>query len=189
MSAEILDGSGRFVLLNKPAAYPFKDIVTGVPEGPVFDLSVDFDGFDGVGYLKAEHVIEMAHTLGMSTKEETDSLRARINELEVENSLIPNNVEGLINGIGNLVTEWGRGVLASAPNSLDIQLPLDFQSTDNDDRQGKGEESADAEESSPDESGKSESIGESPFKNSKPSVNKRSNKLSAGSADGFGFDS
>lgn len=189
MSAVILNGGGRFVLLDKPAAFPFKDIVTGTPEGPVFDLSVDFEGFDGVGYIKAEHVIEMAHTLGMSTKEETDSLHARIAELEEANSLIPDNVEELTNGISDLVAKWSIGVVTTDAAATYLGISLDSKESNPDDRPGKTEESGDPgkPESSPEGSSGTPDI--SAVKAKHPSVGKGSNKFSAGPTDGFGFDS
>ena len=189
MSAEILDGRGRFILLDKPAAYPFKEMVTGTPEGPVFDLSVDFDGFDGVGYIKAEHVIEMAHTLGMSTKEETNSLRAKIAELEEANSRIPKNVEGLINGIGNLVTEWGRGVIDDAAIDPDSGIQDDGETPDSDNSAGKVSESGNSGKSESSSSGASSTADKPAVKNSKSSSDKGPNSFSAGPIDGFGFDS
>jgi len=188
LSAEILDGSGRFVLLSTPAAFPFKDMVTGTPEGPVFDLSVDFDGYDGVGYLKAEHVIEMAHVLGMSTKEETLEMRARISELEVANKAVPTNVKRLLDGIDNLVAEFNSGIPTADDIASDLGLSGNSQASNDDNRQGTSEESGKSGESdgTPD-SDKADGTDKPAIKNSKPAIDKGPNKFSAGPIDGFGF--
>lgn len=66
--------SSRFLLWEKPVAYPFYDLLNRSSEGPVFDLSVELNSYDGSVYLKAEHVIEMARHLGMATVEEVADL-------------------------------------------------------------------------------------------------------------------
>lgn len=100
----VINSEGRFILVEKPLAYPYVDIVTNTAEGPLFDLSVDLDMFEGVPYVKAAHVEEMAKTLGMSTKEEVDALNERIRELEEENTRLPEASEELVNGINDLVS-------------------------------------------------------------------------------------
>ena len=180
MSAEILDGSGRFVLLSKPAAHPFSDIVTGTPEGPVFDLSVDLEYYTGVAYVKAEHVIEMAQTLGMATTEEVKEMREHIAALEARENQLPAHVESLINGINNCVVNF-----RNFPDLVGISAPvylLDHPETDD---SGKGTGTGESGE----DSGKLEAGGtdSANVKDNKPAVSKGSAKFSASTDDGFGF--
>lgn len=186
MSATILNGSGRFVLLDKPAAHPFSDIVTGTPEGPVFDLSVDLEYYTGVAYVKAEHVIEMARTLGMATIEEVTEMREHIATLEARENQLPAHVESLINGINDCVVNF-RNFPALVGIDTPVYLRDPFEGTED----GKGDsagESTNAVGDKPAESGSDNNeIPDSPFKDDKPSNNKRSAKLSASSDDGFGF--
>jgi hypothetical protein len=185
LSASILNGSGRFILLDKPAAFPFKDMVTGTPEGPVFDLSVDFDRYDGVGYIKAEHVIEMAHVLGMSTKEETEEMRARISQLEREADSLPENVERLINGIDECISNWRNSSSPVDDPRLNLGIPSDSEESNADNRQGTSEESGNSDKS---DEGKADGANSAPIKAGNSPVSKRSDKLSASPIDGFGFD-
>lgn len=186
MSASILNGSGRFVLLDKPAAHPFSDIVTGTPEGPVFDLSVDLEYYTGVAYVKAEHVVEMARTLGMATIEEVKEMRAHIATLEARENQLPAHVESLINGINDSVTNF-----RNFPALVGIDSPVYLRDPFEGNAEEQGESSGESTDDSgdkPAESGSDDSeIPESPFKDNKPSSNKRSAKLSTSSDDGFGF--
>lgn len=158
----ILDGKGRFVLHDKPAAFPFTDIVTGVGEGPVFDLSVDLEFYSGVPYLKAEHVEEMAKTLGMEYKVEAEPSSAE-----------DIYVERLINGINDAIRDYH-----SVPALLGIDVPVYLSDPE---PESPKPDSAD--------SGKSAAVGNnSPAgKSDKPAIDKRSDKLSAGPNDGFDF--
>jgi hypothetical protein len=176
----ILDGKGRFVLHDKPAAYPFTDIVTTTGEGPVFDLSVDLEFYSGVAYVKAEHVEEMAHTLGMVTKVEADELRAKIIKLEEEKNTLPVHVERLIHGINASLVSY-----ADSHSSVPITVPVYLQDIDPGTEDGKGNEP----EPDSADSIKSVTIG-----SDKPSgkdgviaVGKGSPKLSGSTGDGFNF--
>jgi hypothetical protein len=187
VSAVILNGDGRFILLNKPAAFPFKDMVTGTPEGPVFDLSVDFDGFDGVGYIKAEHVIEMARTLGMATTDEVIEMRARIAELEAREHELPAHVERLLNGINDSVVNF-RNFPALVGIDAPVYLLDSFEGNEGEQGESSAESGIDTSDQSAESGSDDGEIPESPFKDNKPSSNKRSAKLSASSDDGFGFN-
>ena len=110
----VINSEGRFILVEKPLAYPYVDIVTKTAEGPLFDLSVDLDMFEGVPYVKAAHVEEMAKTLGMSTKEEVDALNERIRVLEEETTRLPEASEELVNGINDLVAIYHSGIKSAS---------------------------------------------------------------------------
>jgi hypothetical protein len=174
--------------MSEPAAFPFKDGINGTPEGPVFDL-VDCEGFDGVFYLKAEHVIEMAHVLGMSTKEETEEMRATISRLEEEAKTLPENVEALIHGLDALVSNWSSRTSPTDNDDSDSDISTNSEVPDESNRQGTTEESGDAGKSDGINSDKSAVGTDSPAVKAKhPSVSKRPDKFSAGPIDGFGFD-
>ena len=176
----ILDGKGRFVLLEKPAAYPFTDIVTTTGEGPVFDLSVDLEFFNGVVYVKAEHVEEMAHTLGMVTKAEADELRAQIIKLEEEKNALPVHVERLLHGINASLVSY-----ADSHSAVPITVPVYLQDIDPGAEDGKGNES----EPDSADSGKSDANGsDKPAgKDSKPALGKGSPQLPGSTGNGFNF--
>jgi hypothetical protein len=180
LSATILNGDGRFVLLSEPAAHPFSDIVTGTPEGPVFDLSVDLEYYTGVAYVKAEHVIEMAKTLGMSTIEETKEMREHIATLEARENQLPAHVESLINGINNSVINF-----RNFPDLVGISAPVYL--LDHPEKDDSGEGTGEGEPT--EDSGKLEASGtdSANVKDNKPAVSKGSSKLPASTDDGFGF--
>lgn len=104
--------SGRFTLLEKPNAYPFADLVNNTPEGPVFDLGIDLEMRDGVVYIKAEHVQEMAEQLGMLSEEEADALRNENASLKAIADTIPEKIERFKNGIDALVRSYHDDLLA-----------------------------------------------------------------------------
>lgn len=189
----IINGEGRFVLLSEPVAFPFTDVVSGTPEGPVFDLSVDLEYFNGVVYVKAEHVEEMAKTLGMITKGEADEMRATFEKQE-----LPAHVESFINGIASSYTAYSEHspvVPVSAPVYL-------LDSYEEQGKDGAGESNSSVESAEginetseqlsgtiPEAIGELEADGPSKpaGKVSKPSIDKGPAKLSAGSNDGFNF--
>lgn len=176
----ILDGRGRFVLHDKPAAYPFTDIVTTTGEGPVFDLSVDLEFYSGVAYVKAEHVEEMGTTLGMLSKVEADKLRARIAHLEEVQDTLPAHVESLLHGINDSILSY-----ADARTAVGISVPVYLQDIDPGAESGEGAESEksgmDSSEPEPDSADKPAG------KNSSNAVGKGSDELSGDSGNGFNF--
>lgn len=185
----ILNGDGRFILLDKPASFPHTEVITRTSEGPVFDLSVDLEYFNGVVYVKAEHVIEMANVLGMSTKEETEEMRATISRLEQENKTVPDNVKALLDGIDNVVSNWTSGIVSPTVALSNLGIQIDSKASDSDDRQGTSEESAGSNKSDGIDSDKpADGPNKAVIKAGHPSVGKGPNKFSAGPANGFGFD-
>lgn len=88
----------RFTLHEKANLYPFRDILWGRTDGPFIDLKVDYPDpanhyADGTAFLRTEDVVEMAHCLGMSTREETEALKAEIQQLKAQVAKIPTLVE------------------------------------------------------------------------------------------------
>ena len=177
----------RFVLMEKPLVYPQADMVTNAPEGPVFDLNVDLDNLYGVAYLKVEHVEEMAHTLGMLTKEDADKLLQRINDLEEENAALPEHVEELVNGIADLVSSYRNGPPASGSDGISVPVYLADKDL-SEDADADSSKSADA---SGDNSGEpdelDELIGNTSGQVSKSAKLKGPNNVPADSSDEFGF--
>lgn len=74
--------SSRFLIRDKPIAYPYYDLCLQDSQGPVFDLNVEMDSYDGSVYLRTDHVVEMGRTLGMATKEEVAEYQRTITELQ-----------------------------------------------------------------------------------------------------------
>lgn len=183
----ILDGSGRFVLHSKPPAFPFIDVVTGAPEGPVFDLSVDLDYYNGVVYVKAEHVEEMARTLGMEYKKEADPVSAETN----------NEVESLINGIDDILRAYRPApvpvvsapvyLLDSYKESGEVGGTESVQPEGTDSESGKGEIELPRIVSDDSEQLKADGPSKPAEQISKPALNKGPAKLSAGSGNGLEF--
>lgn len=183
----IIDNSSRFLLVETPLAYPNKDIILGAPEGPVFDLSVDLDDQFGVGYLRVEHVKEMAKVLGMLSKEEADILRARNKELEDEAQKLPEGVKELVDGIAGLVSAYRSGGLATGTDGISVPVYLaDKESLEESD--AESDESAD---SSGDNSSESDELDELLGGNAGQSNDSAElegpDKLPADSSDEFGF--
>lgn len=179
----ILDNSSRFLLVDKPLTFPFFDIVNQTPEGPLFDLGVDLEYFNGVVYVKVEHIEEMARVLGMLSKDDATVLNERIKELEAENEKLPNEVEELVNGIAGLVSRYRTGGTAgiSVPPYLrDIE--------DATEPAGNSESESRIPEGSVDEL--DEILGKSDETNGQAdndSGRKGSNRVSASSGNEFGF--
>lgn len=99
--------SARFLLWEKPLAYPFYDIITrDTNPGKVFDLNIELSSYDGSVYLKPEHVIEMARTLGMLTVEEAEKLRQENKELRRQINKLPVAQEELKNGLDDLTARF-----------------------------------------------------------------------------------
>lgn len=111
--------SSRFLIVDKCHAYPYFDLHNQDPAGPVFDLGVDMDSYDGSVYLRPEYVIDMARTLGMATVEEVAEMRARIASLESQVNKLPSAQEELKNGIDNLIGEFYTRL-----NSVDSEPPV-----------------------------------------------------------------
>lgn len=99
--------SARFLLWEKPLAYPFYDIITrDTAPGKVFDLNIELSSYDGSVYLKPEHVVEMARTLGMMTAEEANKLREENKDLRRQINKLPVAQEELKNGLDDLTARF-----------------------------------------------------------------------------------
>jgi hypothetical protein len=99
--------SSRFLLWDRPLAYPKFDLIDrDTDPGEVFDLSVELDNYDGSVYLKTRHIIEMARSLGMMTKDEADKLRADNAELRRQINKLPVVQEELKSGLDDLVAKF-----------------------------------------------------------------------------------
>lgn len=178
----ILDNSTRFLLLDKPITFPNYDIHSKSQEGPVFDLGVDLEYFNGVVYVKAEHIETMARVLGMATKDEVETLNARIRDLEAENAKLPNGVEELVNGISDLVSNYRADTGISVPPYLVDPEP------DKDAGEESGNESQPDSDDSSESAGNDSGSGEPTGQSNRTSGNKRSPKFSASPDNEFSFD-
>lgn len=131
--------SSRFLLWDRPLAYPKFDIITrDTDPGPVFDLGVELDSYDGSLYIKPEHIVEMARTLGMMTKHDADKLREENKELRRQINKLPVVQEELKDGLDNLVAKFFASL-----NSVDPEPDSNSSDATPDDR-----ESAEAESTS-----------------------------------------
>ncbi|SRR6266498_1131164 len=112
--------SSRFLLWDRPNAYPKYDLIDRDPDpGQVFDLGVNLDDYDGQVYLKPRHVIEMARTLGMATMSEVAELRAIIDDLRRQVNRLPLEQEKLKSGIDDLVTSFYSGLHTDSSTESD----------------------------------------------------------------------
>ena len=98
--------SARFLLWDQPHAYPQYDIINRDTAGPVFDLGVDLDDYNGSIYIRSEHIIEMARDLGMATTDEVEALKATIKSLRDQIEVLPMAQEELKDGIDSLVRNF-----------------------------------------------------------------------------------
>lgn len=128
--------SSRFLLWDRPLAYPKFDLINrDTSPGPVFDLAVELDSYDGSVYIKPEHIIEMARTLGMLTKEEADKIRAENTELRRQINKLPVAQEELKRGLDDLTASFFASL-----NTLDSE-PVD--SSDNESQDDRESEESD----------------------------------------------
>lgn len=111
--------SSRFLIREKPVAYPYYDLIHQDSQGPVFDLNVQMDSYDGSVYLRTDHVIEMGRTLGMATAEEVQDLRNTIDDLRRQINSLPLAQEELKSGIDNLVAKFYATINTVPSESVD----------------------------------------------------------------------
>lgn len=98
--------SSRFLIRERCVAYPYFDIHNQDSQGPVFDLGVDLDSYDGTVYVRPEYVIDMARTLGMATVDEVATMRATIASLESKINKLPKAQEELKSGLDAVVASF-----------------------------------------------------------------------------------
>lgn len=98
--------SSRFLIRERPTAYPHYDLILQDSQGPVFDLNVDCDSYDGHVYIRFEHIEEMARTLGMVTKEDAEALNQKIAELSEKIERLPKAQEELKSGLDDLTARF-----------------------------------------------------------------------------------
>lgn len=120
--------SSRFLLWDKPMSYPKFDLVTrDTNPGPVFDLSVELESYDGSVYVKAEHIIEMARSLGMYTVQEAEQLQKENAELRRQINKLPKVQEELKNGLDDLTARFfaSLNTIDSEPDDSDSDTAQD----------------------------------------------------------------
>lgn len=99
--------SSRFLVWPKPLAHPKFDLITrDTNPGPVFDLAVELDSYDGSVYIKVEHIVEMARSVGMLTVDEAAKLRAENKELRRQINKLPKAQEELKDGLDDLTAKF-----------------------------------------------------------------------------------
>lgn len=119
--------SSRFLVRERPIGYPFYDLILQDSAGPVFDMNVEMDGYDGRVYLRFEHVEEMARTMGMATKEEVEALNNTIADLRRQINNLPKAQEELKSGIDDLVGRFYSTINTVLPEpALDNQDASDL---------------------------------------------------------------
>ena len=111
----------RYTLHEKANLFPFKDLIWQKTDGPFIDLKIDFPDptnfyADGTAFLRVEDVVEMAHVLGMATREEVEKLKQENEELKAKLLQLPTKVESFKNDLSRTTTEF----LAT----LDSTVPL-----------------------------------------------------------------
>lgn len=119
----------RFMRWERPIAYPFFDIAlrdTGAV--PVFDMGVDLHDYNGSVYIREDHIIEMARSIGMATVEDVAEMRAYIAKLEAQINKLPTAQEELKVGLANLVSKFHSDLLAD-----DSEPPVGNKEPESDD--------------------------------------------------------
>lgn len=120
--------SSRYLLWDKPLAAPFFDIIhRDTSPGPVFDLAIELDSYDGSVYIQTRDIVEMGRTLGMLTKEEADSLRKENAELRRQINKLPLAQEELKSGLDDLTARFfaNLSTLDSKPDGNSVPEPQD----------------------------------------------------------------
>lgn len=108
----------RFTLHEKAGLFPFKDLIWNKTDGPFVDLKVDFPDpanhyADGTAYLRVEDVIEIAHCLGMATREEIEALKKENAELKAKLLQLPTKVESFKNELSGVTSNFLSSLAAS----------------------------------------------------------------------------
>lgn len=118
--------SSRFLVREAPIAFPRYDLINQDTRGPVFDLGVDMDSYDGSVYIHVDHIIEMGRSLGMATTEQVQFLLDTIAGLEAKINKLPDAQEDLKNGLDSLVGEfWTRINTVDPEPSVDSEIPAE----------------------------------------------------------------
>jgi len=76
-------------------ASPFYDLIHQDSRGPVFDLAVTLESYDGSVYIHQDDIIEMARTLGMATTDEVAQMMQEIQHLKSRVNRLPKAEEEL----------------------------------------------------------------------------------------------
>lgn len=111
--------SSRFLLWEKPHAYPEYDLIHRDTAGPVFDLAVQLEAYDGSVYIHQDDIIEMARTIGMATAEEVENMQAVIDQLRAQISRLPKAEEALRNGLDSAVTKFYSDLHSESDDVVD----------------------------------------------------------------------
>lgn len=110
---------GRFPFLDRPINIPGLDIINKSPDGPVFDLSVDTDNLPwGTAYIRAEHVADMAKSLGMKSLEDWEELVKENIALREQVNALPHIVRKFSNGLDRLLSDFNADL--SEPASVPV---------------------------------------------------------------------
>lgn len=137
---------GRFQLHEKPINLPGLDIINKSPDGPVFDLSVDTDNLPwGTAYIRAEHVMDMAKSLGMKSLEDWNALVKENIALREQVEALPNAVRKLSNGLDSLLSDFNSGL--SEPTN--VPLPAVAEESEEPALNDAGSEQTDGQSNSP----------------------------------------
>lgn len=157
---------GRFPLVERPINLPGLDMIQKSPDGPVFDLCVDTDNLPwGTAYIKAEHVMDMAKSLGMKTLEEWQALAEENAALKKQVDRLPEVVRDFSDRFDGLLVGFHADLLSTS----DIPVPSVAE---------------EPKESAPDDAGSEQADGQS----LSVALNKGPDKLSGPSSDEpFGF--
>ncbi len=125
--------SSRFLLWEKPSAIPYFDVIHQDTRGPVFDLGIHLDSYDGSVYIHQDDIIEMARTLGMATADEVSNMEIVIDELRRQVNKLPQAEEALRNGLDSAVSQFYRDLHTDESDVVDSPKepePDDLFSTD-----------------------------------------------------------
>jgi len=108
--------SSRFLLWEQPFASPFYDLIHMDNRGPVFDLGVVLNSYDGSVYIHQDDIIEMGRSLGMATAEEVSELMEEIRHLKEQVNRLPAAEKELRNGLDLAVDSFYRNLHSDESN-------------------------------------------------------------------------
>lgn len=126
----------RYTLHEKADLFPFHDLIWRKPDGPFIDLKVDYPDptnnyADGTAYIRVEDLIEMAHILGMSTREETEVLKKENAELKAKLSELPTKVERYKDELHRVTTSFLADLDSTVSVAVvDVEEPAATESSD-----------------------------------------------------------
>lgn len=110
--------TGRFPLRDRPTSFPRRSL-DGTAGGPVFDLGVQLENYDGAVFVPLSWVKEMGRSIGMLAAEEADLLKEEVHIQRSRNEVSVALAEELQSGINDLVGKFNTTLAGYVPEPME----------------------------------------------------------------------